>query len=290
MMTVGVRTGDGVDLMLYRMDPARRPLTPTKPVLLVHGAYSSHTVWLRGGSDNTGLARFLSTSGCDVWLADWRAHGAAAREPRPHAWHFEDTITQDAPVLVDYLRSTVGAPPVWIGHSVGGAIGLSYLARDPVALAAVATLGTPGPVMGPLRRCFALGTIALCRALDRFPARALRMGSEDEAALILAEWMSWNVRGQWRGADDFDYLEALGRLHTPVLAVAGESDRLFAPDEACGALAKRLRAATFAVVGPRLGHSGLVLDPRADVECWPLIARWIAALPVSAGHAAGTAS
>jgi len=282
MMTIGVRTGDGVDLVLYRMDPVARTATPAASVLLVHGAFSSHTVWLRGGTDNTGLARYLSASGCDVWLADWRTHGAAEREPRPHTWHFENTITHDAPALVDYVRTaTGGAPPVWVGHSVGGAIGLAHLARDPEALAAVVTLGTPGPVMGPLRRLLALGTIAMCRTLPRFPARALRMGSEDEAALVLAEWMAWNARGEWRGTDGFDYFAALRGSRTPVLAVAGEGDRLFAPAAACRTLAQRAGStpAIFSVVGPGLGHSGLLLDARADQECWPLLSHWIAALP-----------
>jgi pimeloyl-ACP methyl ester carboxylesterase len=283
MMTAGVRTRDGVDLVLYRMDPAERAGSAATTVLLVHGAFSSHTLWMRGGAHNTGLARFLSDAGFDVWLADWRAHGAATREPRPHTWHFDDTITQDAPTLVEYVRYATGAPPVWVGHSVGGAIGLALLARDPTALAAIATLGTPGPVMGPLRRLLALGTIALCRTLGRFPARALRMGSEDEPALVLSEWMAWNVRGRWLGADRFDYLAALEHGQTPVLAVAGESDRMFAPAAACRALARWIgAAATFAVVGPRLDHPGLLLDPRADEECWPLLSRWIAALPATA--------
>jgi pimeloyl-ACP methyl ester carboxylesterase len=293
MMTIGVRTGDGVDLVLYRMDPVAGTVTTAASVLLVHGAFSSHRVWLRGGTDNTGLARYLAASGCDVWLADWRAHGAAAREPRPHAWHFEDTITQDAPVLVDYVRTgTGGAPPVWVGHSVGGAIGLAHLARHPGALAGVVTLGTPGPVMGPLRRSMALGTVALCRMLPRFPARALRMGSEDESALVLAEWMLWNVRGAWRGADGFDYLGALGKSETAVLTVAGEGDRLFAPARACRALARRAGAtpAIFSIVGPGLDHPGLLLDPRADQECWPLLSHWIAALPAPAHRPARTSA
>jgi pimeloyl-ACP methyl ester carboxylesterase len=294
MMTVSLRTGDGVDVVLYRLNAGAAPAgASARSVLLVHGAFSSHTVWQRGGSRNTGLAMFLVTSGFDVWLADWRSHGAAAREPQPHAWHFEDTIRRDAPTLAGYVREARGgAAPVWVGHSVGGAIGLAHLAREPGSLAAVVTLGTPGPVMGVQRRCLALGTIALCHALGRFPARALRMGPEDEAALVLAEWMEWNVRGAWRGADGFDYLAPLRRTRTPLLAVAGEADRLFAPPVACRALAQRVGAepATFAVVGPRLDHPGLLLDARADAECWPLVARWIAALPATARQATGTAS
>lgn len=284
MMTVTVRSADDVDLVLYRLDAAapRPPDATVRSVLLVHGAFSSHTVWLRGGSRNAGLGVFLSAAGLDVWLADWRTHGSATREPRPRTWHFEDTILRDAPALATYVRDvTDGSAPVWIGHSVGGVIGLAHLAREPGSLGAVVTLGAPGPVMGWLRRVLARTTVAICHGLGRFPARALRMGPEDEAALILAEWMEWNVRGRWVGADGFDYLAALRHLPTPVLALAGEGDHLFAPPDACRELVDRIGAAsaTLAVVGPHLDHPGLLLDSQADAQCWPLVARWLGALP-----------
>jgi len=281
MNTLTVRTEDGVELALHHLAPD--PSASARAVLLVHGAFTSHAVWLRGGAAGSGLAWFLRARGLDVWLADLRHHGGSAREPRPRTWHFEDTILHDAPALVARVRGeTGGAAPVWVGHSVGGAIGLAYSARDPAAApAGIVALGTPGPVLGPLRRAMALLTIVTCKTLGRFPARRFRMGSEDEAALVLAEWMAWNARGRWVGADGTDYLAALGRLRTPVLAVAGAGDRMFAPADACRRLVERAGAAskTFVVVGPGLDHRGLLLDARADEQCWPLVADWIARLP-----------
>src|SRR2546423_14575 len=128
------------------------------------------------------------------------------------------------------------ARPAWIGHSAGGAMGLCWLARVGAAapLAAVVTLGTPGPRrLGPVRRTLAAGTIALARVLGRFPARALRFGNEDEAAEIISEWMEWNVRGTWLGSDGFDYFAALASITTLYLGVAGAADRGFAPPPAC---------------------------------------------------------
>ncbi len=281
MITLTVRTEDGVDLALHHLTPG--PSTSARAVLLVHGAFTSHAVWLRGGAAGNGLARFLRTRGLDVWLADLRHHGGSAREPRPRTWSFEDSILHDAPALVARVRrETDGAPLIWVGHSVGGAIGLAYSARDPTAApAGLVTLGTPGPVMGPLRRALALLTIATCKTLGRFPARAFRMGSEDEAALVLAEWMAWNARGRWVGADGTDYLAALGHVRTPFLAVAGAGDRVFAPAGACRRLIELAGAEpkSFVVVGPGLDHRGLLLDARADEQCWPLVADWIARLP-----------
>jgi oxygen-independent coproporphyrinogen-3 oxidase len=284
MITQTVRTEDGVDLALHHLAPA--PSASATAVLLVHGAFTSHAVWLRGGAAGSGLAWFLSNRGLDVWLADLRHHGGSAREPRPRTWHFEDTILHDAPALVARVRrQTGGAPLVWVGHSVGGAIGLAHSTRDPAAApAGIVALGTPGPVIGPLRLAMALLTIVTCWTLGRFPARALRMGSEDEAALVLAEWMAWNARGRWVGADGTDYLAALGRVRTPFLAVAGAGDRVFAPADACRRLIERAGAEPkrFVVAGPGLDHRGLLLDARADEQCWPLVADWIARLPVAA--------
>lgn len=284
MITRTVRASDGVALALHRLSPGARSGQP--PILLVHGAFTNHRVWLRGGSANTGLARFLVERGHDVWLGDWRHHGASEREPAPFAWHFEDLILRDAPAFQAEVRRETGSSAcIWIGHSVGGAIALAVLARAPeLGPTGVVTLGTPGPVLSVARRLFALMTVGICRGMGRFPARTVRLGSEDEAALVLSEWMGWNLRGAWIGRDGFDYLAALRRVRAPWLAIAGSADTLFAPATACHALVRAVGGDTagFAVLGPHLGHPGLLLDRRADQECWPMIGEWLARTPAVA--------
>lgn len=269
-------TGDGVHIVLYR---ARAYRDGRPAVLLVHGAFASHRLWL-GRDASGGLAHFFTERGLDVWLADLRDHGASDREPRRGQWRFEDWILRDAPALVGRVREeSQGAPLLWLGHSAGGAAGLCWLARcaAPGALAAVVTLGTPGPhgVAG-LRRVLARSSVALGAALGRFPARLLRLGSDDEASGVLGDWLSWNVRRAWIGHDGFDYLAAWSRLDTPFLSVAGGRDRLFAPPHACAELvqASRSRRAEL-LVAPGLSHVGLARDARARERCWPRVAHWI---------------
>jgi len=285
-MTGSIRrltTPDGVELALHRLRAVRdgRPA-----VLLVHGAFTSHRLWLHapgaavGAASGGGMAHFLSAAGLDVWLADLRHHGDSAREPRRGAWTFEDWVLQDTPTLVARVREeTDGAPLAWVGHSAGGAAGLCWLARVAAAapLRAIVTLGTPGPRrLGPVRRTLAAATMAMSRALGHFPARALRFGNEDEAAEIIAEWMEWNVRGRWRGTDGFDYFAGLAALSTPYLGVAGGSDWIFAPPRACRQVVERVGAArkTLAVI-PGLSHRGLVLSERARSSCWPSVIEWL---------------
>lgn len=272
-----VTTPDGVALALHRLRAFRdgRPA-----LLLVHGAFTNHRFWLQSANGAGGLAHFLGAAGFDVWLADLRHHGESDREPRPLAWTFEDWVLRDAPTLVARVREeTDGAPLAWIGHSAGGAAGLCWLARVTAAapLAAVVTLGTPGPRrLGPVRRTLAASTIAVSGALGRFPARALRFGNEDEAAGIIGEWMEWNVRGGWVGTDGFDYFAGLAGVTTPYLGVAGGADRIFAPPAACRQVVERIGAArkTLAIEAG-LTHRGLVLDERARASCWPNVVVWL---------------
>jgi oxygen-independent coproporphyrinogen-3 oxidase len=275
MSTRHLPATDGVELALHRLRAYRdgRPA-----VLLVHGAFTNHRAWLHGPAG--GLAHFLGAQGFDVWLADLRHHGDSAREPRPLAWTFEDWALRDAPAFVARVREeTDGAPLTWLGHSAGGAAGLCWLTRVAAAapLAAIVTLGTPGPRrLGPVRWSLAAATIGLSRTLGRFPARALGFGSEDEAAGILAQWMRWNVRGRWVGTDGFDYFAALAAVRTPYLAVAGGADRVFAPAAACRQVVERVGSERKSLaVEPGLSHTGLVLAPRARDACWPAVAAWL---------------
>jgi alpha-beta hydrolase superfamily lysophospholipase len=271
-----VVTSDGVELALHRLRAYRdgRPAA-----LLVHGAFSNHGVWVRRAHPG-GFAHYLLGRDLDVWLADLRHHGSSAREPSPGRWRFEDWILQDAPALVERVKDeTDGAPLAWVGHSSGGAVGLAWQARDPATrpLAAVVAFGTPGPTrVGPMRRAFAAAAAGTSRALGTFPARILGLGSENEAGRILADWMGWNVRGAWTGADGFDYFAALANVASPFLSVAGGSDWLWAPPRACADVVEHIGSRRKALAVHRhLSHRGLLRDPRARERCWPETASWL---------------
>lgn len=271
-----VRTSDGVELALHRLRAYRdgRPAA-----LLVHGAFTNHSVWVRRAHPG-GFAHYLLGRDLDVWLADLRHHGHSAREPSRGLWRFEDWILKDAPALVERIRDeTDGAPLIWVGHSSGGAVGLCWQARDPAnrALAATVTFGTPGPNRaGIARRTLAAVAAGTSRALGVFPARAVGLGSENEAGNILADWMGWNAGGQWVGADGFDYFAALGNVASPYLGVAGSRDRVFAPPRSCQDIVDHIGSRRKALAVHRyLSHRGLLRDPRARERCWPETASWL---------------
>lgn len=272
MITERFRTTDGVTVGLHHLEPVAPPTAPV--LLLLHGAFSGHTIWLRS------FAGQLAAQGFDIWLTDFRGHGVADREPAPRTWWFDDLIERDAPALIERLRAHIGSRRLGvIGHSAGGVVGLAALARagEGPSCDALVTLGTPGPRgMGLKRYAGALGFRTLALALGRFPARALRFGKDDEGALVFGQWMTWNLRGRWLSRDGFDYLEALSRVRTPFLGVAGGRDLLFSPPYACREIVERMGSPTKDFhIAPSLNHPGLVLDPHAAAEVVLPVVSWL---------------
>jgi pimeloyl-ACP methyl ester carboxylesterase len=269
---------DGVRLALHRLGESGRA-----PVVLVPGAYSSHTFWL--GTRGTGFARELAREGFEAWVLDPRGHGESARPGQLDRWSFRDWISNDIPAVL-HAATASGLHAAVIGHSAGGAALAGALAAFPELqdrLSGIVLLGVPGPVLRPARRLGAWLCIQISRAFGRFPARLLRFGSEDELARVMIEWMGWNLEGTWPWPGGIDLIDRLSEVVLPVLALTGEGDRLFAPAPACRALLEAIgsSARTFLECGKstgfskNFGHSGLVVDRAARSEVWPVIIRWL---------------
>src|SRR5208283_2088575 len=63
----------------------------------------------------------------------------------------------------------------------------------------------------------------------RAPGHHFGLGSEPESAELMRQWCRWSLSGRFLGADGFDYMEALGQVRIPVLAIAAGADRFIAP-------------------------------------------------------------
>jgi oxygen-independent coproporphyrinogen-3 oxidase len=276
-------TGDGVALALHHLGATTDP-----HVLLVPGTFSNHTFWL--GTRGTGFARAAADAGFQTWSLDPRGHGASQRPRRHERWDFDDWAREDVPAAL--RAATVdGTRAVVIGHSAGGAAILAALAAHVElrpAVRGVITLGTPVPWQQKVFRGLAGRLIrTISRRLRSFPARALRLGPEDELAGVMEQWMGWNFDGRWLGDDGTDYGARLAEIMAPTLVVAGAADRIWAPPAAVrglydlvGSPAKRFllcgRASGFA---KDYGHVELVVSRAARHEVWPRLIAWMRALP-----------
>lgn len=279
------RTGDGVRIVLHRLEP--RAPRHTTPVLLVAGTFSTRTFWL--GTRGQGFGRFLAEAGFDIWILEPRGHGASER---PASWTLEDWIRQDAPAALDRVLDATGARDCfWVGHSAGGVVGAAAVGACPqlaARLRGLVLIGAPGPVgVRGLRRWVARSGHLAAGLFPRVavPGTLLGLGPEPEPTPLIRQWMGWNLQGAWRGSDGGDYLDALDAVEVPLLALAGAGDRWLAPPEAVRDLARRFGSEdrTLVLAGTRqgfreeYGHAELIVSRNARQEIWPLLRDWLEA-------------
>ncbi len=136
-----VRTVDGWTIALARIRGAGPPVLCC-PGLACNGR-------LFDLDERHSFARYLAGRGFDVWMLDPRGTGESER-PRlgGRGWRFgfDEYVRQDAAAAVGYVtRATGHARVLWVGHSMGGLIGLHLGARFPEgrAIGALCMLGSP---------------------------------------------------------------------------------------------------------------------------------------------------
>jgi pimeloyl-ACP methyl ester carboxylesterase len=102
-----VRTDDGLVVVLERFGrSSERP-----PVLLLHGGGQTRHSW-------SGTAGQLAARGYEAWTMDLRGHGDSD-------WAGDGDYTTDAMVEdLDAVCAEIGRPPVLVGASMGGMVGL----------------------------------------------------------------------------------------------------------------------------------------------------------------------
>jgi predicted alpha/beta hydrolase len=219
----------------------------------------------------------LAEAGAAVAWLDLRGHG----ESGPHAadggnWGYDELVGDVAQIVAQAGARFPSLPRVAVGHSLFGHVVLAHLARHGGGVQRLAMLACnvhhPGWRRSPLRWLEKTAYITLMAGLARLygyvPVRRLGRGTDDEPRGYVDDFLRNAWAPSWRARDGFDYFEALGRVTTPILAVAGAGDRLFAPPDDVRLLMSRVPSAQVEIVGRRTGlpvdpgHMQLVLDKR----------------------------
>src|SRR5262249_17449265 len=124
---------------------------------------------------------------------------------------------------------------VVVGHSLGGHVALASQATGLLAADAIAMFGAnvwlralePSRLRWIAKRAISRAIEEACARRGYFPARSLRMGSDDEASAYMLVNTSRTVReGRWRSDDGIDYLRALADVKVPVRSIASDGDRI----------------------------------------------------------------
>lgn len=232
---VTATTDDGVTLALGRFEPTGR----RRAVCLCTHAMMANSRYFR--TRRGGFAQFLAANGVEVYLLDWRGHGASVPpSPRRDSWGFEAYVRLDLPAAMRAAARTAGidsAELCYLGHSLGGLVALASFGSGvfppPQKLSLWATsVWLPGP-RGSLTRRLIMRAYALAsRPLGYAPIRRLRLGSDDEPRQYVDELVGWALSGAWTDRDGTDYLANSANITVPVMTVAGDGDRLSSPRDA----------------------------------------------------------
>ncbi len=182
------------------------------------------------------LQRALARAGLDTFALDFRGHGKSRPpDPRRDRWPFDVYVDRDLPAALAAVSARTGVPVpeiTWVGHSLGGLVGLAHAARRvgdgraaPDRLVCVCTsLWRAGPGTPLRRRMLASAYVGVARAFGGAPIRRLGLGTDDENPEYVAEWGRWALSGQWTAEDGYDYGAALARVDARVLCTWGGGD------------------------------------------------------------------
>ncbi len=244
-------------------------------VVLIHGAGDSAAVW---DQQVAALGRAHR-----VLALDLPGHGRRRAE-QAHTDH-----AANAAEVARALSQASMTAPVLVGHSMGGAVVLTY-ALD----------GAPGLAAPPPRALVLVATGARLRMHPAFLAAARQRAEADPAAPLpepvvpperclgpapapdLVAWLRAHsghataqaVYADFLANDAFDVMGRLGAIQVPTLVIGGAADQL-APPKFVQYLADTIPGARLVLL-PDVGHYPMAERPEAFTAA---LAEFLAALP-----------
>jgi predicted alpha/beta hydrolase len=287
--SLDIRTSDGWSL---RAD-VRSLAGPSRgTAVLAHALMARRTEFYR--NQDASFANFLVGRGWRIVAFDFRGHGDS--RPAAHegaAYGYDDFVARDLAAVCAFAREQGGAgePVVVVGHSLGGHAAFAAQAIGAIAVDALVGIGAAPPFLGAhepsrarwlVKRALFASMLATARRVGRFPARTLRLGSDDESLACCEDFERVARTGRWTSRDGgTDYLAALGKVTVPALQIVSERDRLECVPAcgerfvaSCGGPTEVVRVARGDDGGDAPSHMGLVTSGRVR-RVWEGMAAWM---------------
>ncbi len=223
--SIEIRTSDGVARAATLM-PAREP---RGTIIMAHAMFARQSAFRRPAG--RGVAERMRERGWNVVTFDFRGHGAS----KCASYGYDDFVARDLPAVVECVRARSEGPLVLLGHSLGAHVGLAAVGCGLCELDALVVVACnvwlrefePSTAMWLLKRATLEGFLRSARRAGRFPARALRLGSDDESLEYVQDLCRFGLEDSWRSRDGArDYLAALGEVRVPVYAIVSDGDWL----------------------------------------------------------------
>lgn len=259
---------DGWRIAVAHFKPAEPNARP--PVILCHGLGANRWNMCLPGTHS--VAGYLRSRGHEVFALDLRGCGDSHRAPKGKGrndWCFDDHVLLDAPAVLELALRTSGKPRAfWVGHSMGGMVGLALAQSEHAEkLAGVVALGSPThwsyhrrtlarlvaysvhlAFLGRIHNRFLVRLVAPYLGYFPFPLNDVALNPlnvdgrtyrrvaynvlADISRKTVREFASWFARDAWDlAAPPTDLRAGLARIRAPVLLLGGTLD-LLAPPQA----------------------------------------------------------
>lgn len=272
-----IHTTDGVALRAIVDDPPEgTPLVGT--CVLAHAMFARKSEF--GRRDKPGLSHAIAKAGWRTIAFDFRGHGESKVD---REYGYDDLVRLDLPAVCECARARgEGNPVVVLGHSLGGHVAMAAQGTGTIAIDGIVAVASnvwhrdvePSRLRMAVKRAVSRAALEVVERVGRVPARALRIGSDDESERYIRALLRAPLEGRWCSEDGVDYLASLSNVKIPVAAIVSTAEWINCHHESGARLARRCAGPVDVTRVKRIGHMELVTTSAAHPEILSAL-RWV---------------